>query len=222
MYIEVEDDDSSITNDNTVDVFLIDIPPTSIQAGDTSPHQNYTGMYSWATIGLQYQLMCGAGFTGPSCNLMSPCSNVDCGRGVCTELDNTLFTCTCEDGFIGDRCEVTDPCYLAPCGSGTCVNLEDTFLCDCEAGFTGRLCEIDINKCANDSCSGRGQCVYRINSRECLCDTGYGGVNCETLVVPSAFIVGTVAVVVIAVLVLVGVVLCILGTRHLRKRELHG
>ena len=122
LYIEVKDDDSDSRNivqpnpDELIDRLLID---HNLPIGQSSPRQNYTGVYGYVTMDLSITARCVGNFQGSDCT-------------------------QCLPGFTGVECEANiDDCMGVDCsGNGQCVDGINSFSCNCTAGFTGLLCEI--------------------------------------------------------------------------------
>lgn len=84
-------------------------------------------------------------------------------------------------------------CVPDPCVYGECIGTDDGFQCLCETNWVGPLCDVcpegfhdedgcwpDGLPCADDMCSGHGQCDDSIGTAVCTCDKGWGGTWCDT------------------------------------------
>lgn len=119
------------------------------------------------------------------------CSRVDCGEGVCYELDERAY-CECNPGYVavGLDCR-PDPCSPSPCVYGLCRVLDGKASCRCDGGYAGERC----NECASgymprgaacvpgDPCEG-DPCVFGLCSivsgvTTCTCHVGYTGEFCD-------------------------------------------
>ncbi|XP_077986853.1 uncharacterized protein LOC144441178 isoform X2 [Glandiceps talaboti] len=56
--------------------------------------------------GQQYLCSCGAGWTGPTCEIAVACSDNPCENGGTCSLENESISCRCLDGWSGLRCEI--------------------------------------------------------------------------------------------------------------------
>ena len=192
IYIEVQDDDGNINEDDLIDLLLIDhnlMIARSLQ-------QNHTGIYNIVTMNLTITVFCEEnfggsdctqcvpGFTGTDCDEIDHCFGVNCsGNGKCrntpSDESTNLFTCVCDSGYKGELCELID-CSLNNCSeNGACMDDSNSPICNCSAGFTGRVCEINIDDCSLSPCGERGQCVDGVNNFTCDCTSGFTGPLCN-------------------------------------------
>ena len=74
-----------------------------------------------------------------------------------------------------------DPCQWAHCqNGGSCLRTSVmTYSCACPSGYSGRFCEMEINPCANYTCSHGTPIRTSNNDCECLCSDDYYGRSCE-------------------------------------------
>ena len=70
-----------------------------------------------------------------------------------------------------------DECESSPCqNGGTCTQGNNTYTCSCVGGYDGVNCEVDIDDCANVTCTGEHRkCVDGLMSHQCVCQDGYEG-----------------------------------------------
>ena len=90
----------------------------STPVGSTTERTTYPGIFGFATIDMNFTIVCTENFYGPNCN-------------------------TCEPGYTGSNCTTDiDDCTNVECNNGQCVNETASFLCVCNTGFTGEFCQI--------------------------------------------------------------------------------
>lgn len=96
--------------------------------------------------------------------------------------------CACEEGVGGNACEIRAAnCSAALCaeGRGVCSTSAVGTECVCASEplvarprFFGLHCELSADECAEQRCSGHGQCERQ--NQGCECAPGYVGVECAT------------------------------------------
>jgi len=101
---------------------------------------------------LSFTCNCPEDNTGTYCEILKPCTDVDCGLGSCVTSDDWLsFTCSCPEDNTGTYCEIIKPCTGVDCNSGSCLTSDDwlSFTCDCLEDKTGTYCELDFQPGTN-------------------------------------------------------------------------
>ena len=187
LFIEIQDVDVGRNNreganepDELIDIFLINYNQTV----GIPQRQTYSGIHGFVTMDLNITVFCVTGFTGPDCQTVDNCVEVNCsGNGLCVNgIDS--FMCNCSAGYNGSECEMNiDDCLSNPCAStGQCVDGVDSFTCSCDQGYAGQLCETDIGECEGVDCSGNGECLDGVGSFSCVCSPGYTGQLCDVVI----------------------------------------
>ena len=189
LYIEIEDSDGSFSDNEVVDILLLNLNLTVAE----SLQQNHTGIYNLVTMNLTITMFCEgnfggsdcsqcvSGFTGTNCEInIDDCSSNPCSeRGQCVDEVNN-FQCICDPGFTGELCQDIDDCVGVSCsGNGQCVDGVNSFQCTCDPGFTGDTCQTNIDDCVGVNCSGNGQCMDGVNNFTCECTPGFSGPLCS-------------------------------------------
>lgn len=129
--------------------------------------------------------------TGPSASpSRSPspyddCSTQPCSEhGVCQDAVGT-FICACSIGWSGKTCSVPTDCTAGSNGKacengGSPAGRTGNCKCKCAGtGFEGPNCERNVDDCADQACTGHGECIDGINDFSCVCDEGWLGKICE-------------------------------------------
>ena len=165
----------------------------SIPVGSTTERTTYPGIFGFATIDMNFTLVCTENFYGPNCNTCEPgftgefcatsiddCVGVECGLNQRCVDGHLNFSCVCQPGYTGPDCAVDiDECMSANCNNGRCVDELASFSCICDPGYTGQDCAINIDDCLSANCNN-GHCIDEVNSFVCSCNNGFTGQFCET------------------------------------------
>eukprot|EP00057_Strongylocentrotus_purpuratus_P005850 XP_003731873.1 PREDICTED: fibropellin-3 [Strongylocentrotus purpuratus] len=113
--------------------------------------------------------------------LLDPCQN----GGACSQVTNTLHTCSCSSQFTGNRCQYNDPCRVTPClNAGVCTLTFDgsNRVCSCVNSWTSDDCSIAGGCNPTTPCMSGGTCVHDISTGSfvrCDCLPGYVGSFCQ-------------------------------------------
>lgn len=123
-----------------------------------------------------YKCTCAEGWTGATCHEdindcgSSPCKN----NGKCKDGNNT-YSCECDGtGYEGKDCtqDINECINQTACfNGGTCRNRNGDYVCDCPSNYLGDKCDI-LNLCADEDCSGNGNCSLIGGETDCKCYEG--------------------------------------------------
>lgn len=116
----------------------------------------------------------------------------DCSGNTCTWIDYRVLATAIwdDDGHVsiltlpakGWMDPQSYPSYaLSPatsCENGVIV--EGTTLCKCDAGFFGINCDQSYSDCAEERCSGKGECLHKTYG--CRCGDDRAGDHCELVI----------------------------------------
>lgn len=67
-------------------------------------------------------------------------------------------------------------CEREPCLYGQCHLTEASYTCHCQPGYTGINCERKQRPCADNPCSGHGECVEQSDTFHCRCYAWWEGI----------------------------------------------
>nr|XP_026693146.1 protein crumbs homolog 1 isoform X3 [Ciona intestinalis] len=127
----------------------------------------------------KFTCICMPGYAGYLCQQdINECENEPCQNSAICMNEINDYNCICELGWTGKNCsEVFAPCDSSPCHNGTCdIMSHDNppgYACTCMSGFSGNNCEINIDDCANVTCSYNEICMDKVNEHQCICNPGY-------------------------------------------------
>lgn len=135
-----------------------------------------------STLEEGYTCQCRAGFRGSHCEEnINDCESNPCLNGGSCHDEVNSYRCLCMPGFMGDLCQVNvDDCLMKPCANGaTCIDRINDYQCRCPPGYTGKDCSINIDDCANNPCLNGGNCKDLVDEFECVCVDNYYGSRCQ-------------------------------------------
>ncbi|XP_077982203.1 sushi, von Willebrand factor type A, EGF and pentraxin domain-containing protein 1-like [Glandiceps talaboti] len=123
--------------------------------------------------------------TGPNCEILSFCNDIDCHHGECVPLSDG-HQCDCEQGYTGDVCDTEiDFCSPHnPCrNDGTCESSVKGYKCTCAEGYIGDYCQTRFSPCnhVEPPCLNGGSCIsafHTLLNYQCHCTERYHPPNC--------------------------------------------
>lgn len=130
-----------------------------------------------------YFCHCNPGFSGTSCQDMTPCTSNPCRNGGSCYESLSTYVCVCLQGLTGPLCEtrIQDQCSNNPClNLGSCFQSGNSSVCVCPVGYTGNRCENRLlDTCSSRPCQNGGSCYSSTNSTVCVCPDEFHGDVCE-------------------------------------------